>query len=309
MNLQTLNLQAFAHGDAASRQSFVSSLGQAFESIGFAAIEGHGFTNAERDALQSVIQDFFHQSTEDKLRSHNPAAKGQRGYTPFGIEHAKGESRPDLKEFFQWGPMNASERGLAPNILVPHIVDLDATVKSAYEKLESVGQNLMRAIALHLNLPESFFDAYLDQGHSIFRAIHYPGQKTPLVEGIRAAAHEDINLITLLMGASAEGLELLNKEGQWVPIHVTSEVLVINVGDMLQRLTNNLLRSTTHRVVNPPAEKCHLPRFSMPFFVHPAEEMPLNCLDFCVTAENPKAFEDITAGAYLHQRLVEIGLA
>ena len=123
------------------------------------------------------------------MRSHDPAAKGQRGYTPFGVEHAKGESRPDLKEFFQWGPMNASERGLASNILVPHIDDLDATVKSAYEKLESVGQNLMRAIALHLNLPESFFDTHLDQGHSIFRAIHYPGQKTPIVEGIRAAAH------------------------------------------------------------------------------------------------------------------------
>ncbi len=309
MNLQTLNVQDFTQGDAASRQTFVSSLGGAFESIGFAAIEGHGFTNAERDALQKVVQNFFSQTTQNKLRSHIPTAKGQRGYTPFGVEHAKGESRPDLKEFFQWGPMNAAERGLTPNVLVPHIPELDTTVRSAYEKLESVGQYLMRAIALHLNLPESFFHAHLNNGHSIFRAIHYPGQKTPMVEGIRAAAHEDINLITLLMGASAEGLELLNKEGEWVPIHVTSEVLVINVGDMLQRLTNNLLRSTTHRVVNPPAEKCHLPRYSMPFFVHPAEDMPLNCLDFCVTAESPKAYDDITAGAYLHERLVEIGLA
>ena len=309
MNLQTLNLQNFAQGDAAQRQAFVSSLGNAFESIGFAAIEGHGFTNAERDALQEVIQAFFHQSKEDKMRSHLASAKGQRGYTPFGVEHAKGGSRPDLKEFYQWGPMNAAERGLAPNILVPHVASLDATVKSAYEKLEMVGQNLMRAIALHLNLSEDFFDAHLNQGHSIFRAIHYPGQESPVVEGIRAAAHEDINLITLLMGASAEGLELLNKDDQWVPIHVTSEVLVINVGDMLQRLTNNLLRSTTHRVVNPPAEKCHLPRFSMPFFVHPAEDMPLNCLDFCVNEENPKAYDDMTAGAYLHERLVEIGLA
>ncbi|MDG1253295.1 MAG: 2-oxoglutarate and iron-dependent oxygenase domain-containing protein [Schleiferiaceae bacterium] len=309
MNLQTLNLQNFVQGDSSERQAFVSSLGSAFESIGFAAIEGHGFSNSERDALQGVIKDFFEQATEEKMRSHNPKAKGQRGYTPFGIEHAKGESRPDLKEFYQWGPMNATERSLAPNIQVPHVDNLDSTVKSAYEKLEMVGQNLMRAIALHLNLPENFFDAYLDQGHSIFRAIHYPGQTSPMVEGIRAAAHEDINLITLLMGASAEGLELLNKEDQWVPIHVTSEVLVINVGDMLQRLTNNLLRSTTHRVVNPSADKCHLPRFSMPFFVHPAEEMPLNCLDFCVSPDHPKSYEDMTAGAYLHERLVEIGLA
>ena len=308
MKLQTLNLENFVNGDASSRQSFVDQLGATFAHTGFAAIEGHGFSNEERAALTQVVEAFFHQSTEDKMRSHLPNAKGQRGYTPFGVEHAKGESKPDLKEFYQWGPMNASERGLMPNVLVPHVADLDSTVKAAYEKLENVGRNLLRAIALHLELPESYFDAYLNQGHSIFRAIHYPGQEKA-VEGIRAAAHEDINLITLLMGASAEGLELLSKEGEWLPIHVTAEVLVINVGDMLQRLTNNTLRSTTHRVVNPPAEKCHLPRFSMPFFVHPAEDMPLNCLDFCITEENPKAFEDITAGAYVHERLVEIGLA
>lgn len=309
MNLQTLNLQAFVQGDEASRKTFVHDLGHAFESIGFAAIEGHGFTNEERDALQSIVKAFFEQDRDNKMRSFKPDAKGQRGYTPFGVEHAKGESQPDLKEFYQWGPMNAADRGLIENVLVPHVTGLDSTVKGAYEKLESIGQALMRAISIHLNLPENFFDAHLDQGHSIFRAIHYPGQEKPVMEGIRAAAHEDINLITLLMGASAEGLELLNKEGKWMPIHVTSEVLVINVGDMLQRLTNNLLRSTTHRVVNPPAEKCHLPRFSMPFFVHPAENMSLNCLDFCVTEARPKAFSDITAGAYLHERLVEIGLA
>ena len=309
MNLKTINLNKFTKGSDTDRHTFVSDLGEAFETIGFAAIEGHDFTNKDRELLQKVIKDFFNQSDSSKMKSHVPTAKGQRGFTPFGVEHAKGETRPDLKEFFQWGPMNAVERGLDKNVLVPHVSEMDSAVSNAYNKLEKIGQHLMRAIALHLSLPQDFFESYLDQGHSIFRAIHYPGQTHSSQKGIRAAAHEDINLITLLMGASAEGLELLNKEGNWLPIHVTSDALVINVGDMLQRLTNNIMRSTTHRVVNPPQERLHLPRFSMPFFVHPDEKMPLNCLDMCISENNPKAFDDITAGEYLQQRLKEIGLA
>jgi isopenicillin N synthase-like dioxygenase len=185
---------------------------------------------------------------------------------------------------------------------------MDEVVRAAYLKLEAIGNELMKAVALHIGVNREYFTEALAGGHSIFRAIHYPAQPELPEDGIRAAAHEDINLITLLMGASAEGLEVVS-EGKWVPIHVTNDALVINVGDMLQRLTNGVLSSTTHRVVNPTAEKRHLPRFSMPFFVHPKEDMPLNCLDHCISADRPKAFSDITAGAYLHERLVEIGLA
>ncbi len=309
MNLKTINLKKFTESTKIERSEFVDDLGQAFETIGFAAIEGHDFTSNDRDLLQKSIKSFFNQSQIEKMKSHDPNAKGQRGFTSFGTEHAKGEETPDLKEFFQWGPMDAKKRGLDENILVPNIPEMDETVSRAYNKLEAIGQDLMKAIALHLCLPEDFFISYLNQGHSIFRAIHYPGQTNATQNGIRAAAHEDINLITLLMGASAEGLELLSKEGVWLPIHVTSDVLVINVGDMLQRLTNNVMRSTTHRVVNPAPEKQHLPRFSMPFFVHPNEKMPLDCLNICVSDEKPKEYSNITAGEYLHQRLVEIGLA
>ena len=252
MKLKTLDLSNYIEGTEPMRKNFVLDLGKAFESIGFAAIEGHDFTNADRDLLQNVIKEFFNQDNEFKMKSFVPGAKGQRGFTPFGTEHAKGETRPDLKEFFQWGPMNAAERGLDKNVLVPNIENMDNAVSIAYNKLERIGHQLMKAIASYLSLEENFFESYLNQGHSIFRAIHYPGQKDFTQKGIRAAAHEDINLITLLMGASAEGLELLNKDDEWVPIHVTSDVLVINVGDMLQRLTNNTMRSTTHRVVNPP---------------------------------------------------------
>ncbi len=309
MQLPTLSLQKWTHGSPEEQIEFSEELGRAFRSLGFAAIEHHGFGSADREQLYASVQQFFNLDDASKRAFILAGAKGQRGFTPFGVEHAKGETSADLKEFFQWGPMNAEERGLMANVAVNAAVDgMDEVVRSAYLKLEAIGNELMKAVALHIGVNREFFTEPLAGGHSIFRAIHYPAQPELPEDGIRAAAHEDINLITLLMGASAEGLEVVS-EGTWVPIHVTNDVLVINVGDMLQRLTNGVLASTTYRVVNPTAEKRHLPRFSMPFFVHPKEDMPLNCLPHCVSAERPKAFEDITAGAYLHERLVEIGLA
>lgn len=309
MQLPTLSLQKWTHGSPEEQIEFSEELGRAFRNLGFAAIEHHGFGSADREQLYAAVQQFFQLPEAEKRAFLVEGAKGQRGFTPFGVEHAKGETSADLKEFFQWGPMNAEERGLAANVSVDRAVaGMDEVVRSAYLKLESIGNELMKAVALHIGVEREFFAEPLAGGHSIFRAIHYPAQPELPEDGIRAAAHEDINLITLLMGASAEGLEVVS-EGKWVPIHVTNDVLVINVGDMLQRLTNGVLASTTHRVVNPTAEKRHLPRFSMPFFVHPKEDMPLNCLPHCISAERPKAFSDITAGAYLHERLVEIGLA
>jgi isopenicillin N synthase-like dioxygenase len=309
MQLPTLSLQKWTHGSPDEQIAFSEELGRAFRSLGFAAIEHHGFGSSDREQLYDLVQQFFNLDDSTKRSFVLEGAKGQRGFTPFGVEHAKGETSADLKEFFQWGPMNAEERGLVGNVAVGNaIVGIDDVVRSAYLKLEAIGNELMKAVALHIGVDRDFFTEPLAGGHSIFRAIHYPAQPALPEDGIRAAAHEDINLITLLMGASAEGLEVVS-EGKWVPIHVTNDVIVINVGDMLQRLTNGMLASTTHRVVNPTAEKRHIPRFSMPFFVHPKEDMPLNCLAHCISADRPKAFSDITAGAYLHERLVEIGLA
>jgi isopenicillin N synthase-like dioxygenase len=309
MQLPTLSLQKWTHGSPEEQIAFSEELGSAFRSLGFAAIEDHGFGSADREQLYASVQQFFNLDKAAKRAFILEGAKGQRGFTPFGIEHAKGETSADLKEFFQWGPMNAEERGLSANVNVNSAVEgMDEVVRAAYLKLEAIGNELMKAVALHIGVNREYFTEPLAGGHSIFRAIHYPAQPELPEDGIRAAAHEDINLITLLMGASAEGLEVIS-EGKWVPIHVTNDALVINVGDMLQRLTNGVLSSTTHRVVNPTAEKRHLPRFSMPFFVHPKEDMPLNCMEHCISADRPKAFSDITAGAYLHERLVEIGLA
>ena len=309
MQLPTLSLRQWTQGSPTDQIAFSEALGQAFRSLGFAAIIDHGLIAQERENLYSAVQQFFELPEHTKNTFIKDGAKGQRGFTPFKVEHAKGETSADLKEFYQWGPMNAAERGLMPNLLVgSQVQGLDEVISESYRKLESIGNELMKAVALHIGLDREFFSEPLASGHSIFRAIHYPAQPELPEDGIRAAAHEDINLITLLMGASAEGLEVVSEQ-KWVPIHVTNDALVINVGDMLQRLTNGMLSSTTHRVVNPTLEKRHLPRYSMPFFVHPKEDMPLNCLEHCISAERPKAFSDITAGAYLHERLVEIGLA
>lgn len=309
MQLPTLSLEKWTNGSPEDQIAFSEELGRAFRTLGFAAIENHGFGATDREQLYSSVAQFFNLDEATKRSYLLEGAKGQRGFTPFGVEHAKGETSADLKEFFQWGPMNAEERGLNANVAVNSAIPgMDEVVRDAYLKLEAIGNELMKAVALHIGVDREFFTEPLAGGHSIFRAIHYPAQPELPEDGIRAAAHEDINLITLLMGASAEGLEVVS-EGKWVPIHVTNDVLVINVGDMLQRLTNGMLASTTHRVVNPTAERRHLPRFSMPFFVHPKEDMPLNCLTHCISADRPKAFSDITAGAYLHERLVEIGLA
>ena len=306
MDIYTLDLRRMTDGDQSERTAFAAEIGKAFKGLGFAAIVGHGFSLKDRETLYQSVKGIFALSTEEKMACHVEGGMGQRGYTPFGVEHAKGETAPDQKEFFQWGPMDADVRGLDQNVAVNP--GTDATIKEVYEKLERIGYVLMEAIAMDLDLDVNFFDTYLEKGHSIFRAIHYPPQPEAPEEGIRAGAHEDINLITLLMGASTEGLEVVTAEGNWLPFHVTDDTLVINVGDMLQRLSNGIFKSTTHRVVNPVGDKRYEPRFSLPFFLHPVEDMSLNCLPNCISDDRPKGFEDITAGDYLTKRLKEIGL-
>jgi isopenicillin N synthase-like dioxygenase len=247
-----------------------------------------------------------------KKKYEIPGLAGQRGYTSFGKEHAKGSTAPDLKEFFQFGqtvedsdPIRAE---YPDNVVVKEMPGFNPVFSSAYRSFETSGGFLLRAIALYLGLDEKYFDPFIHNGNSILRAIHYPPIKEEPRSAIRAEQHEDINLITLLIGASADGLEILSKQQEWVPVTSLPEQIVVNVGDMLQRLTNNKLKSTTHRVVNPPREKWGSSRYSIPFFLHPKSSMSLACLDSCMDKTHPKAYADATAGEYLDERLKEIGL-
>ena len=262
----------------------------------------------------SAIVDFLKLATtfnEQKKNYEIKGLAGQRGYTSFGKEHAKGSEAPDLKEFFQYGQIareNFNEEIYTDNVSVKEIVDFDQTLAEAYRAFEKSGTALLQAIALYLSLDENYFDQFVFNGNSILRSIHYPPITTEPISAIRAEQHEDINLITLLVGASADGLEILSKQNEWVPVTSLPEQIVVNVGDMLQRLTNNKLCSTTHRVVNPARQFWHTSRFSIPFFLHPKTSMSLRCLDNCIDNAHPKLYDDITAGEYLDERLREIGL-
>ena len=308
MQLPTFSLTDFTHGTPEEKNAFVEALGATYSDLGFIAIQNHVLDADRRKRLYEVVQQFFALSLDQKKKYALPGLAGQRGYTGFGVEKAKGFDTPDLKEFFQWGQFNAHGQVYAENVAVEEVPALLSEVQETFEMLEYTGRQVLKAIALYLGLPEDWFEPYVLGGNSILRALHYPPLVDAPLNAVRAAEHEDINLITLLMGASAEGLEVQDLQGNWIPIHVEDSHLVINVGDMLQRLTNNRLRSTTHRVVNPPKEKWGIPRFSIPFFLHPIQAMPLDALPSCITQENPLAYAPITAGEYLEERLREIGL-
>jgi len=309
-SIPQVNLQDFVAGDAAQRQAFIKKLGDAFEDVGFVAVTGHGIPDETIDDLYKNIKTFFSLPVEQKRGLEVAGLAGQRGYTSFGKEHAKQSEAADLKEFFQFGQTVENDESLQsfypPNVEVAVLPSFNPTMLSAYRAFEKAGNALLQAIALHLGLDEDYFETHTENGNSILRAIHYPPITEEPENAIRAEQHEDINLITLLVGASAEGLELLNKQNEWVAITAQPGEIVVNVGDMLQRLTNDKLKSTTHRVVNPPREKWSSPRYSIPFFLHPKASMSLDCLESCV--ETTPAYESITAGAYLDERLREIGL-
>ena len=312
MNIPVVDLAAFTGSDAKNKKAFVDQLGKAYEEVGFVAVKNHGISNELINDLYSYVQEFFSLPLEKKLKYEIAGLAGQRGYTSFGREHAKGSEAPDLKEFFQYG--QTIENGeyvkeeYPENVKVPEIPFFNSTFYQAYRAFENSGKALLQAIALYLDLDENFFEEKIHNGNSILRAIHYPPITQEPKSAIRAEQHEDINLITLLVGASADGLQILTKQQQWVPVTSLPDQIVVNVGDMLQRLTNNKLRSTTHRVVNPAREFWHTSRFSIPFFLHPKGEMPLACLESCVDSNHPKAYPDATAGEYLDERLREIGL-
>lgn len=310
--IPSIDLNDFLSGDNQRKEKFVQELGRAYEEIGFVAVKGHLLTDETSSTLYQQVQNFFNLPLDKKVTFEDPEIAGQRGYVGFGKEHAKGRSEGDLKEFWHFGQTVEGDdpiRSEYPeNIFVPELPAFNEFGIKAYKQLEETGKHMLRAIALYLGLDEFYFDAKIKNGNSILRPIHYPPITNEPKSAVRAAEHEDINLITLLMGASAEGLEVLNKQGEWVAITALPEQLVVNVGDMLQRLTNNKLKSTTHRVVNPPREKWGTSRFSIPFFLHPRSEMRLDCLESCVTSSYQLHYEPISAGEYLNERLREIGL-
>lgn len=315
VNIPRLNLDMYINGTAGQRKHFSEAIGSAFNETGFVTVTNHGLDKALIDKLYADVKALFALPEAIKLKYEKPELAGQRGYTSKNKETAKGFTEPDLKEFWQIGQFVTDDEQLKKeypeNMQVVEVPDFNATTEAVFKKLEHAGIHLLRAIAVYLGLAENYFDDKVHNGNSILRTLHYfpitdPDALPP--DAVRAGAHEDINLITLLIGASADGLELLTRDNEWFPVKAHGEDLVVNVGDMLQRLTNNKLKSTTHRVVNPPRELMHLSRYSVPFFLHPKSGMDLTCLPSCIDGGHPKMYEDITAGEYLDERLKEIGL-
>jgi len=312
MAIPVVNLADFLSGDPQLKQKFVNDLGKAYETVGFVAVTNHGIPDELIADLYKYVQQFFAMPLEKKKSYEVPGLAGQRGYTSFGKEHAKGSDAPDLKEFYQHGQMvedgDPIKAEYPDNVVIKEIPSFTPTLNRTYKAFEKSGKALLQAIALYLGLDENYFTPHIHNGNSILRAIHYPPITSEPKSAIRAEQHEDINLITLLVGASAGGLQILTKQNEWVDAVSLPDQIVVNVGDMLQRLTNNKLKSTTHRVVNPPREMWHTSRFSIPFFLHPRGEMSLACLPATVDNAHPKAYPDATAGEYLDERLREIGL-
>jgi isopenicillin N synthase-like dioxygenase len=311
MNIPVLDLSLFTQGNKADKANFVSTLGTSFESIGFVSIKNHGMVEKVINDLYLGVEQFFSLPTEIKKKYEIENLAGQRGYTSFGKEHAKGSSNADLKEFFQYGQPSTSEELsdlTHTNVQVVENQLFNSSLLESFFKFEEIGISILQAISIYLGLSPNYFDNYVVNGNSIIRAIHYPPITSEPNSSIRAEQHEDINLITLLVGASSEGLQILDKSNVWLPINASKGEIVVNVGDMLQRLTNNKLKSTTHRVVNPSREKWNSSRYSIPFFLHPVSSMSLACLPSCISEYNPSNYIDYTAGEYLDERLREIGL-
>lgn len=312
MGIPSVDLADFLSGDEQRRNAFVAALGNAYETIGFVAVKNHLVDEATVDQLYAEVKGFFDLPTDSKLKYEIEGLAGQRGYTSFGKEHAKDSNAGDLKEFWHFGQEvsdNDPIRNEYPdNVFVSELPAFNEVGLKAYRQLEETGKHMLRAISLFLELDENYFDSKIHNGNSILRPIHYPPITSEPKSAVRAGQHEDINLITLLIGASAEGLQVLNKQDEWVDVTALPDHIVVNVGDMLQRLSNNRLKSTTHRVINPPREKWVSSRYSIPFFLHPRSEMRLDCLANCIPEGQTAQYPPISAGEYLDERLAEIGL-
>ena len=307
--IPVLDLQNFS----GQRDDFTEALGQAYREYGFVGISGHGLGDKLTAQAYACFREFFALDEEIKQHYHEAGTGGARGYTGFGVEQAKDHDVPDLKEFWHVGREvdgdNPHPEILLPNLWPPEVDDFRATALALYGALDNLGQRMLSAIALDLGLPADWFADKVNMGNSILRPIHYPPIHNAAPGAVRAAQHEDINLITLLIGSKEQGLEVLNKHGEWIPVTTLPGTIVVNVGDMLQRLTNHVYQSTTHRVVNPPGEAAQNSRYSIPFFLHPNPDFVIETLPQCITEDNPNRYpEPITSHGYLMQRLKEINL-
>ena len=309
--IPSVDLADFLSEDPNRKQKFVNEIGTAYENIGFVSLRSHFLDDALVSDLYKEVKAFFALDLAKKKQYEIEGLSGQRGYVSFGKEHAKGKKEGDLKEFWHFGQEPSEDAKLTEvypeNVQVDELPNFNATGMQAYRMLEKTGIYVLRALALYIGVDEFYFDHWASNGNSILRPIHYPPITKEPEGAVRAGAHGDINLITLLMGASSGGLQVLRKDGVWIDAIPQEDELVINVGDMLERHTNNKLRSTIHRVVNPPKEQWDSPRFSIPFFMHPRGDMDLSCMKLCIDEQHPKSFDDIMAGDFLIQRLIEIG--
>ena len=307
-----VNLNDYLTGDPDSKKKFINDLGKGFSEIGFIALKGHLLNDTVKESLYDEVKNFFNLSNEIKSKYILNGLASQRGFTPFGKEHAKGRNVGALKEFWHFGQYVKNEPELEnkypKNVMVDELEEFNSVGQKTYELLEETGRHVLGAIACYLNLDETYFDKHIFNGNSILRAIHYPPITQEPNKAERAAAHGDINLITLLMGAQGKGLQVLSNNGEWVDAIAEDDEIIVNIGDMLSRHINNKLKSTIHRVVNPPKDLWNSSRYSIPFFLHPRLEMPLDCIESCVDENNPKGFENTTAGDFLYQRLVDLGL-
>ncbi len=310
--IPSLDLRDFLSEDANRKEEFVQSIGKAFQEIGFCAVKGHLLSDDLVERLYKQIKLFFDLPYEVKAKYEFPQYSGQRGYVSFGKESAKGSKHGDLKEYWHFGQyIEEAEKekyNYFPNVYVEELSEFNEVGREVYSTLEKTAKHILRALALYLNIEEDYFDKYIKNGNSILRPIHYPPILEDPKEAVRASAHGDINLITLLMGAHGKGLQVQHSNGDWIDAVASEDELMINIGDMLSRHTNNLLKSTVHRVINPDRELLKKSRYSIPFFMHPVSEMKLNVLESCISDESPKSFDDITAGDFLNERLVELGL-
>ncbi len=296
----------------ADPDAFAAALGGAFAARGFAVVSEAGLDPALIARALDDVKAFFARPEAEKRRFHIPGGQGQRGYTPFGVETAKGATLSDLKEFWHVGrelPPGHPLSAVMPANLWPDAPrGFRASLSSLYDALDALGERLLRALALHLGLEERFLADAARDGNSILRLLHYPPIEGA-AEGLRAGAHEDINAITLLLGAEEAGLEILEADGSWLAVSPPPGAVVVNIGDMLARLANDVLPSTTHRVVNPQGSRRGVARYSAPFFVHFRPDFVIQTLPGCISTARPDRYPGpITADAFLRQRLEEIKL-
>ena len=310
--IPSVDLNDFLSDDLQKKSLFVETIGSAFQEIGFCAVRGHFLDDQLVKKLYDQIKLFFDLPTDIKKKYEHPEFSGQRGYVSFGKESAKGSKHGDLKEYWHFGQYvsehESHKYNYFPNIKVDELPEFNRVGEEVYKTLEKTAKYVLRALALYLKIDENYFDNYIHNGNSILRPIHYPPIMEDPKEAVRAAAHGDINLITLLMGAHGKGLQVQKTNGDWIDAVASKDELMINIGDMLSRHTNNVLKSTVHRVVNPDRELLKKSRYSIPFFMHPVSEMKLNVLESTICDEFPKAYDDITAGEFLEERLIELGL-